>query len=90
MKHKVLDSKWRNPPINSLFLGVGMTGRDICIGIVAISSGPDGEWKCYIGYGAGLDEDADAQRIAANGMPLASAAGAVGLFPSLDIERYRY
>lgn len=91
MIYTIIDSKWWTPPLNNVLFDAIMGNTNICIGVVAIESDQaEGAWKCYIGYGRGVDAPSDEQRIAGNGMPLGSAAAAHGFFPSLDIEKYRY
>jgi hypothetical protein len=62
------------------------------IGVVAIRTGrhdpQSAEWKAYIGIGEGLDVEADEQHIAALGSPLLPEE-AHGLFPYLDIDKYK-
>lgn len=83
MKYEILDTVWFTPP---RLPGIHATG---IIGIVAIASGPNDEWKCYIGYGRGNDEDSDAQLIAAYGAPIGSKEAACGFFP-LPPADFRY
>lgn len=91
MTYDIIDSVWWSPPLNDLITDA-ITGasRNLQIGIVAIRSGPDGAWKCYIGHGTTGDQTQDELRVAEHGMPLGSAAAAVGFFPSQDIKKYRY
>ena len=85
MTYTVLDAKWWTPPIPPmLILG------SLCIGAVAIESGPNDEWKVYIGYGLGKDEERDRQLVAIHGMPIGSKEAACGLFPQLDPEKFLY
>jgi hypothetical protein len=83
---KIIDAIWYTPAVS---LPIAIIA-DICIGIVAVQINDEGDWKCYIGYGSGKDEDADKQQVAAHGMPLASKDAAVGFFPQADPERYKY
>jgi hypothetical protein len=86
MNYKILGAKWWTPPTPGF-----MDVSGYCIGAVAIlSHEPTGSWKVYIGYGLGVDEQNDAQRIAAHGMPIGTKEGACGLFPNLDPDKFVY
>lgn len=87
-QYKILGAKWFTPPAPTWF-GVAMhTG--LSIGIIAVESYKDGSWKCYVGYGLGVDERADEQNIAAHGMPFGNGDAAAAFFGHLDPELYRY
>lgn len=87
MKYKILGSKWWTPPAPTL---AALAGGELCIGAVAIESFTDGSWKVYMGYGRGMDENADEQYIAGRGMPIGSKEAACGLFPQFDAEKFKY
>jgi hypothetical protein len=96
MNYKILDAKWWTPPLPgfSVLRQAAVGGTKLAIGIVAIESYDPGnglpvQWKCYVGYGRGEDEEADMQAIARHGMPFGSQEAACGLFPELDPEGYR-
>ena len=57
------------------------------IGIVAIECFPD-EWKAYIEVAPGVNEQDDAQHVAAWGAGL-TPEEARGFFPHLPIEKYK-
>jgi hypothetical protein len=89
VEYKVLDSIWWNP-LPAFGMGTPRT-----IGIVAVESwredgGKEYEWKCYIGLGVGLDQEADEQFIAGHGQPLANREAAAAFFSQLDPNKYRY
>lgn len=81
----VLGAIWFTP--HSLVVSIF---PDVCIGVVAVESDTDGHWKCYIGYGMGSSEQADAASVAHYGMPLGNRDAAAAFFPSLDKEKFRY
>lgn len=84
--YKILDSRWWTPPLP------GQTIMDLpsyCIGAVAVDSYKD-DWKVYMGFGFGVDEESDCQQIAQHGMPIGSREAACGLFPQLDPGKFRY
>lgn len=83
LKYEILGSVWYTP-----FM-LPSVNLDMCIGIVAIRSGKGDDWKCYIGYGFGEDEDYDAQLVAGQGIPVANEAMACALFPDLKPEGYK-
>lgn len=82
---KILDSVWfNNPTVTRL-----AQCEDACIGVVAVETFDDtGEWKCYIGVGAGVNRRHDEQQVATYGTGI-SAREAQGFFPRLDIEKYK-
>ncbi len=90
--YKVIGSAWHTPPLDSLIIDA-LLQPHICIGVVAIESGPPAEdgtisWKAYIGYGTGLDESSDEQKIAANGSKLTKDV-ASAYFPHLPLEGWK-
>lgn len=87
----VIASTWWTPPIPPLDVitqALINPSASLCIGAVAVQIDYDGTWKCYIGYGTGEDEEADANRIRDWGVPLGFARAAIGLFPQLDSNKY--
>lgn len=74
-QYKILDSVWFSP------------GTEV-IGIVAVETFTDGQWKAYIGTTFGFDQKSDGQAIAARGAGLRWDM-AQGIFPSLDIRKYK-
>lgn len=91
---KILDAIWFTPQVHNRALPPGRLAprmQNPCIGIVAfMSHEPTGQWKAYIGYGMGIDEGIDAQSIVRNGVPLGSKEAALGFFPHLDADIFRY
>jgi hypothetical protein len=84
-EYKILDTLW--------FTNVTVTRftpyDDSCIGVVAVETyEPTGEWKAYIGMGAGVNKSTDEQQIARHGSGLLPQQ-AQGFFPNLDIEKYK-
>jgi hypothetical protein len=80
---KILGSVWFSPRSSILDIR--------CIGIVAFEShAPTGQWKVYIGYGQGVDEDLDAEEIVRTGVPLGSKEAAIGFFPHLAEDKFSY
>jgi hypothetical protein len=77
--YTILDTRW-------------FTCADGQIGVVAVRTGLHDplsrEWKAYIGIGFGRNVEADEQHIAALGGPLLPEE-AHGLFPYLDIDKYK-
>lgn len=84
MKYEILGMRWYTP-----FM-LPSVQLDMCIGIVAIRSGKGKEWKAYIGYGYGEDENHDAQLIASQGMPLGDAKVAAAYFPTLNEKDFKF
>jgi hypothetical protein len=84
-EYKILDALWfTNSTINRF-----TPYDDSCIGVVAVETyAPTGEWKCYIGLGAGVNVEADKQQIARHGSGLLPEQ-AQGFFPRLDITKYK-
>ena len=77
MSYKIIDKIWFTDQSGN------------CIGIVAISSGPDGGWKAYIGVSISTDdEDLAAQHIARNGGKI-PASIACAAFAQQDREMFR-
>jgi hypothetical protein len=89
MKYKILASSWWTPPLPGHSIASGVRS-DLCIGAVAIQSGPTpGYWKAYMGYGIGGMKEFDEQLIAERGEKLNKFA-AGGIFPELDIEDFLF
>lgn len=81
---KILDAVWFMPPYSRALMA------HPTIGIVAfVSYEPTGQWKCYIGYGMGVDEKIDAEAVVQFGVPLGSKEAACGFFPQLDPDLFR-
>lgn len=82
---KILDVFWfANQTINRFAIY-----PDACIGIVAVETyEPTGEWKAYIGIGAGINSEHDKQQVATYGSGL-TPEQAQGFFPNLDIAKYK-
>lgn len=71
-EYEVLDSEWRS-------------GRDT-VGII-LTRTRGGKLRAYIGVGSGIDEEGDAQIIAAHGMRIPFRE-AVGFFPKIEEGDY--
>lgn len=80
---KLLGAVWYTPRIPFVVLDGPRSG--LCVGFIAIEV-EDG-WKCYMGYGLGVDERYDAERIAKTGAKVTKEV-AVAHFPHLDPEKY--
>lgn len=90
MNGEIIKQIWYTPVLpNRTILDVENL-PELCIGIVAVVIDGCGRWKCYIGYGGGVDENSDAKHISQWGVPLGKKEAACAFFPCLDPEKFEY
>lgn len=71
-------------------IGVRWRSSIDSVGFVAVAVGPDQmKWRAYVGVAKGMDEMADAVRIARHGARL-DKVEACAFFPTLNPEQFAY